>query len=107
MGFLDLLKKSRGEKQGQEKPVEKFSPPLEEKILSLTAQGRASVVFNARKNAERTSFPGYSFNSIGRYIDGIVRGEDKEFVMKKCNLDLLTAEALDKIIEKEADKVLY
>ena len=104
--MLDFLKKSQS-KEPEEKPAEKYNPPLEEKISSLSGQGRASVVFNARKTAEKISFPGYNWNPIGRYIDGIVRGEEKEYVMKKCALDLDTADRLDKIIEKEADKVLY
>ena len=106
MGMLDFLKKT-GKREGLEKPAEKYNPPLDEKIANLSPQGRASAVFNSRKVAEKTSFPGYNWNSIGRYIDGIVRGEDKEYVAKKCNLDLDTAMALDRIIEKEVDKILY
>jgi len=106
MGVLDFLKK--GEKKEElEKPAEKYNPPLEEKIANLSPQGRASAVFNSRKIAERMNFPGYNWNSIGRYIDGIVRGEDKEYVAKKCGLDLETSDALDRIIEKEVDKILY
>lgn len=106
MGMLDFLKKG-GKKEELEKPVEKYNPPLENKIANLSPQGRASAVFNSRKVAEKMNFPGVPWNSVGRYIDGIVRGEDKEYVTKKCGLDFDTAATLDRIMEKEVDKILY
>lgn len=107
MGMLDFLKRTDAPRQDLEKPAETVKMPLEKQLKSLSGQGRATVVFNSRKKAEKMSFPGVPWNSIGRYIDGVVRGEEKEFVRRKSSLDFETTAILDSLIEKEVDKILY
>jgi len=106
--MFNFLKKAEAPKKpADEMPAEVVKPSMEKSLAGLTGQNRATVVFNARKNAEKMSFEGVPWNSIGRYIDGVVRGEDKEYVRQKCNINFETASQLDGLIQKEMDKLLY
>lgn len=107
LGIFDFLKKAEAPKEPAERIKEFEKPSIEERLSSLTGQNRATVVFNARKKAEKMNFKGVPWNSVGRYIDGVVRGEDKDYVRQKCNIDSETASQLDTLIERELDKVLY
>ncbi len=109
MGLFDqLLGSGRVEK---DRPVleERIQPSLPEKIGNLSATGRANVASAVKRQTMKYSFPTVkpSFSMVSLYVDGMLRGDDSDVLVRKCRLDRPTARLIDQMIEKEVNKVLY
>ena len=103
MGWKDFFKGS--ESRESKSPIVESGPTFEEKLKMLSSQGRANVCMDARRESEKFAFPiAPSSQSAKLYIDGVLRGEDRNILIRKTRIDFSTAAILDAIIEKSMDK---
>ncbi len=105
MGLGDLFKKRDFPSPGKKDVLEFSRETVDEKIVKLSAEGRANVGLDVRLEANRTAFPqGPGVQGVRLYIDSRLRGSDKDSARRRSGLDFGTQQVLEKILEKCVDR---
>ncbi|MFH0714316.1 MAG: hypothetical protein V1847_00825 [Candidatus Diapherotrites archaeon] len=105
MGLGELFKKRDAPSPGSRDVLEFTPESVDEKIVKLSAEGRANVGLDARLMANQTAFPqAPSVQSVRLYIDSRLRGNDKESSRRRSKMDYGTQQVLEKLLEKCVDR---